>query len=561
MKKSSLIRALSLMAAASLALSACGGTSTTASASSSASSAPASSASSASSEAASSGAASSEAASSQASGEESFICSEEPLTLTAHIHWGSTQVLQDGNWPIINKAAEMTNVTLKGTASPMETDSTQAFNLMIASKDIPDMVGGNRNLINQYGMEGAFMPLNDLIEEYAPDFKKVLDANPDILGAITAADGNIYQVPFVYEELLSEAWFIRQDWLDKLNLEVPKTVQEFHDVLTAFVNNDPNGNGQKDEVGIFTRLSGATDNKVLSVLALFGVSDYWHTNDEGKVAIGLYTDAYKDAIKNVSQWYAEGLIDKEIFTRGNKSRDMLFPENNGGAIHDWIPSTSGYNPKISQTVPGFKLVGMLPPTDINGDQWEVASRDKLDGAGWAISANNKHPEESMKYMNFWWTETGRRLSTYGIEGEDYTMVDGKPVYTDKVLKAADPINVFIRNMGGMINDIGYLHDATYENFMMDEEGQKTKTLYNESGVVMKKNPKLPALSFTQEELDLVNSKYPPCRTYMLEQLEKWTFDGSTIDAEFDNYMATLKSMGMDEIVATYQAAYDRLMAQ
>ena len=75
---------------------------------------------------------------------------------------------------------------------------------MIAGQDIPDIVGGNRDLINQYGMEGAFMPLNDLIEEYAPDFKKILDENPDIKGAITAADGNITRFP-----LYTRAWFPR----------------------------------------------------------------------------------------------------------------------------------------------------------------------------------------------------------------------------------------------------------------------------------------------------------------------------------------------------------------
>ena len=191
----------------------------------------------------------------------------------------------------------------------------------------------------------------------------------------------------------------------------------------------------------------------------------------------------------------------------------------------------------------------------------MASRDKLDGAGWAISVNNPNPEASMKYMNFWWTEEGRRLSTYGVYDDDYTLdANGEPVYTDKVLKAADPINVFIRNEGGMINDIGYLHDASYENFMMDEEGQKTGALYNEAGVVNKLNPKLPALSFTEAELDLVNSKYPPIRTHMLEQLQRWTFDGSNIDAEFPAYMDTLKSMGIEDVVATYQAAYDRLIA-
>ncbi len=77
----------------------------------------------------------------------------------------------------------------------------------------------------------------------------------------------------------------------------------------------------------------------------------------------------------------------------------------------------------------------------------------------------------------------------------------------------------------------------------------------------KMNVKLPAVSFTEAELNLITTKYPTCRTYMLEQMAKWTFDGSKIDQEFDGYMATLKSMGMEEVIATYQAAYDRLSSK
>ena len=507
---------------------------------------------------------SSEAATESASDEAlleggAYKCSDEPLTLTAHIHWNDRYVLTD-DMIIPKEAAKYTNITLEGTASSMDSDSTQSFNLMITSQELPDLVGGNRQDILKYGMEGAFIPLNDLIDEYAPDIKKILDENPDVKGAITAEDGNIYQIPFMFSDLVSEAYFIRQDWLDKVGMEIPTTVDELHDVLKAFLDQDANGNGERDEIGYFSRVSVVDENKLEGLLPLFGINDYWHLNKEGKVAIGLYTPEYKEAIKQVSQWYAEGLIDPEVFTRGGNARDILFPENNGGLIHDWIPSTSGYNKTVPEKVPGFKLVGMLPPTDINGDQWEFASRDKLTGAGWAISSQNEHPVESIKYMNFWFTETGRRLKTYGVEGVTYNMVDGKPVYTDEILNSDQAINVQIMDMGGMLEDMAYLHDASYEEFAMDEEGKKTLEMYEEAGVVNKCYPRLPALSFTDEENDLILAKYPACRTYMLEQLQKWTFDGSTIDQEFDGYMETLKNMGMDEVVAAYQAAYDRLMS-
>lgn len=500
-----------------------------------------------------------------AGGESEYACSDEPIELTAHLHTNNLYVLND-DWYIMDEAAKLTNVSLKGTASTMETDSQNAFNLMIASKDIPDIVGGQLVDINKYGMEGAFMPLNDLIDEYAPNIKKMLDENPDVKAAVTASDGNIYEIPSIYDSEVSQCWFIRKDWLDKLNLEIPETVDELHDVLTAFANEDPNGNGKKDEVGFFTRLTTAGGGNVLQgILSMFGINEHMHTDEAGKVEYGCYTPEYKEAMKNISQWYAEGLIDKEIFTRGDKARDVLFPENNGGLIHDWYSSTSGYNDKLKDEVPGFELVGILPPADINGDQWELDSRSKLttngEGRGWAISANNPHPEETIKYFDFWWTDKGEELQVWGIEGDTFTNENGERVYTDKVLKSADPINVYMAKIGGQNFDIGHVSSSEYEKFMMSQAGADSLELYKNSGVVNKMNKNLPPLGFTDEETDVIQSKWPTIQAYVAEQSQKWTFDGSAIDAEFDGYMDTLRSMGVEEVIAAYQAAYDRTMNQ
>lgn len=491
--------------------------------------------------------------------EDSLLITEEPLTLTAHIHNGATEVLSD-DWIIEEEAGRMTNIYLEGTASVNETDAVNAFNLMIASKDLPDIVGGPHRVdLMKYGMEGAFIPLNDLIDQYAPNIRKMLDENPDVEAAITAEDGNIYLIPTLEDSVMSQAWFIRQDWLDKLGLEIPETVDELHDVLLAFVNEDPNGNGEKDEVAFFNRnvfgqdLGGAHS----ALFSLFGVNLKFHTDENGTVQLGAYQPEMKEAMKNVSQWYSEGLIDQEIFTRGGNARDVLFSENNGGLSHDWYPSLSAYNDKMPELVPGFELVGILPPEDINGDQWEQESRTKVTDMGWAISVQNEHPEETIKYFDFWWSEVGERLMMYGIEGEHFEMVDGKPVYTDKVLNADEPINNYMKSIGGQQYQMGHWNLSEYENFMMSQAGVDVVELYKEAGVVDKLNVNLPALSLTAEETEIIQSKWPVISTYIQEQIQKWTFDGSNIDAEFDKYINDIKGMGMDEVLAAYQAAYDR----
>lgn len=105
---------------------------------------------------------------------------------------------------------------------------------MMSTGELSDLVYYvDRTDINKYGQEGAFAPLNDLIDEYAPNYKKYLDAHPEVRKAITTEDGQIYGllVAGSDEVKAAQGWEIRKDWLDKLGLETPKTVNELHDVL------------------------------------------------------------------------------------------------------------------------------------------------------------------------------------------------------------------------------------------------------------------------------------------------------------------------------------------
>lgn len=108
----------------------------------------------------------------------------------------------------------------------------------------------------KYGADGTIIPLNDLIDKHMPNLKALFDKRPDIKAIVTAPDGNIYSLP-AGEELGTgqedigsnpDFLYINQDWLKKLGLNMPTTLQEYHDVLLAFKTKDPNGNGKADEI-------------------------------------------------------------------------------------------------------------------------------------------------------------------------------------------------------------------------------------------------------------------------------------------------------------------------
>lgn len=487
-----------------------------------------------------------------------YSCSDTPLELTAFVNYQGTYVLND-SMEIPKEMSNFTNIILKGAASEYSSNPNEAFNLLMTDLVLPDLVAGNYVDITKYGLQGAFTPLNDLIDEYAPNIQKAFELYPEAKATVTAENGNIYCIPFIYTENISEIWWIRQDWLDAVDMEMPTTLAEYEAVLTAFANEDPNGNGAKDEVAFFMRKSNA-DHSLRPLMALYGVNDNWHIAEDGTVQIGSYTDAFKDAMKGISSWYKQGLLDPEILTPDSYVRETLFPANNGGSTHDWIPSTSAYNESMQEYVDGFNLVGMLPPADVNGNVWEAYSRARIPGDAWGISADNEHPVESIKFMDWLFSDKGREVTTYGILGDTYEYGDdGLPYYTDKIMNSDQAVNLQIFQMGGMIPRMAFLHVYRYEELMMSEEGQRSYNIYKDAEVVGSLNANAPALSFTDEENKILTSTWVQCRSYTLEKINSWTYNGDKIDAEFDDYIAALKKMGMDDVVKVYNDAYARYL--
>ena len=133
-------------------------------------------------------------------------------------------------------------------------------------------------------------------------------------------------------------FYIRKDWLDRLGLSVPTTVDELYAVLKAFREQDPNGNGRKDEVPYFYR-----GMNVDGLIQLWGAYNDWHVDENGRVVHGKTEEAYRNAMRELAKWYREGLIDQEIYSRGSYSREQLLGDNLGGMTHDWLGSTGTFN--------------------------------------------------------------------------------------------------------------------------------------------------------------------------------------------------------------------------
>ncbi len=447
------------------------------------------------------------------------------------------------------KIAEMTNIKIKTVSSSANSDADTAMNVMLMSGDIPDLVFSTnmKKFATEYGPDGAFAPIDELISDETPNLKKQLERK-EISSFITNYDGHIYYMCGVNPDTISSGWFIRQDWLDKLNLKAPETPEEFYQVMKAFKEQDPNGNGQKDEIPYLNRFGTVDD-----LTFIFNATPEWSVDENGKVYYGPTRPEFKTAYENMAKWYKEGLIDTEIYTRGAKSRDKLFGDNVGGIVHDWFASTAQFNDILAEDVPNFKLTAFAPP---NVGHKEYTRRDVAITQGCAIGANSKNKEYAIKLLDFLFSETGSRLMNFGIEGEQYDLVDGKPVFKDSVIHGDKTAVQILTELGACA--LVYEQDFAYEEQWMTEEAKKGADLYIDNGYLA---PKFPGLSYSEEEYKKFNEIMTNVDTFRSERCQQWIFGSADVASTFDSYLEELNKLGLEEATKIQQAAYDRYMSE
>ncbi len=480
---------------------------------------------------------------------------DNAMTYRFHYHARDMYVF-DPSWPVFQEMAEITNISLVNTGNIVGTNSVEQFQLQAVDGFPDDLYGGNNitTYFMEYGPDGAFYALNDYWD-YLPNFRAYLDDNPDVEAVITAYDGNIYHIPYIQDGDTARTWFIRMDWLDNLGLEVPTTVQELEDVLIAFRDDDPNGNGLKDEIPYF-------NDKYTEMMRLVNLWDarcYGQDastervipREDGTVYHAWTADEFKTGIYNISRWYDMGLIDKEIFTKGNAARREYLPGDIGGVTHEWVASTSAYNDTAG--IDGFHFGVFAPPITENGNQWEEHSRLKVRPDGWAVSHNCKNPEELFAYMDYFFSDYGRIISNYGIEGISYELVDGHPTFTEEVLNGDVAVNTYLESEIGAQLKHGYWMDYDYEYQWTHEVGRAGVDLYNEGdyGVLQ-----MPPLSMTEDQKNVIDNTRANLVAYQDEMTMRWIMgDPDLVYAEWDTYLAECEKLGISQLVNAYQEAY------
>lgn len=355
-----------------------------------------------------------------------FPITSEPIYLTAWMEGGTDTDWSTNGW--LAETAEKTNVYVTIIPSP-GADALQKRNLLLASGDFPDIFLTNwsaifnKSDIMQFGVkEGILVNIEPFIEEYGTEIKRVFEYNDVFRVTSTSPDGAIYGVARFSECYHCMAYpkvYIRQDWLDKLNLEMPTTTEEFREVLKQFVAGDPNGNGKADEIG----LTGATTWNTMLEYALLGWSflpvkpDFWLYLEDGEVKFAPDKDAYREGLRYIKSLYDEGLIDKAAFAQNEDIMAQTIrqdPPLVGAFTCDHVgmgvQNTNRYeyeNAKIMMPLKGPEGFQRQP---------QNANEGEVQGFMGVITDTCEYPEAAFRWLDYQLSEYVTVVKQWGKEG-------------------------------------------------------------------------------------------------------------------------------------------------
>lgn len=454
-----------------------------------------------------------------------------------------------------------TNIAIEWKNLP-EQVYAEKKNLLLASDDVPDVLfnsGLTDAEIVQYGENGTLLPLEDLIEEHAPTLSGILDERPDIRAALTASDGHIYTLPSV-EELgilqYPNFLFINTAWLQKLGIPMPTTIEEYRAALEAFATQDPNGNGEADELPLSFRTDSFCANPHDLIAALGGQPE---NNDhrivvDGEVQFTADTEGYKQGVEALAGWYADGLIDPESF-----SQDDVAYLSKGKADTEILGSFFWWEAKemIGEDRLGdYAVLGVLEGVD-GVKRASVTSNQEINRGAMAITRSNEYPAATMRWADRLFDPEMSAQTSWGPIGT--TLEKDASGMLVQIPAAAGESEGERRQKVAP----GGPKITTEEDFATvvapEPRAKERQDLVNEYYLPYKANDAYPPVLLSNDELDRVSFALTDINTLVKEKFAAWIVNG-TVEDEWDSYVSQLESMGVEDVTATYQQAYDRFQS-
>lgn len=472
-----------------------------------------------------------------------------------------------GDMEFFKALEEATNVHIEWQCYPSNSYSDQK-NVMLASGDIPDAFFGGDSIsmtdLIQYGPMGLFIPVDELI---GTNYQACLEEYPTLDGLTTAFDGKKYSWGSVNSHPnrdYPDNLYINKTWLDKLGLDVPANLDEYYEVLKAFKEQDPNGNGIADEIpytfsathhiqgygsffGAYGRIESFNGQKP-------SVYDHFVVENEN-VVYNPVTEEYKNAIKGLGRFWQDGLFDQEGFvqdpTQFNAKTTASLPIV--GSMYIWDT--------LSMPAEVQKDYIAIKPLKESADAQEASVKRRqnhisINPTGLAITNKCRNPELLAKWVDLFYTNEMAILSYYGPERVVIDK-DGIFHYDETEIDGASFSAWVSQNAPFDASPKKLTYELLEEKAPLEINRTKKIDVIEEFYANAPQSVTLPTMNFTAEENDFISSYGIDIQNYVIECQSKWLLGQGDIDKEWGSYLEKLNTLKLDEFISMVQAVYDR----
>lgn len=402
----------------------------------------------------------------------------------------------DENDPILHVLEEKFNADMQINVITSEYQSK--LNLEVASGNTPDIMKVSAAQFKAFLEQDLLLPIEDYVEKM-PNFMALY---PDVLEDPTLrVNGHLYFLNGnkSADNIIKSYWslWIRKDWLDKLGLEIPTTLEEFKNVAIAFATQDPDGNGINDTFG-YTGLNEVSNGYMDPILGAFGVGqDDFVLDAEGNLVYSAATDAYRDALAWMKDFIATGAVDPDVslMTTFDAVREKVYRNQVGMMYFSWAEFVKPpYNQTLAEMTPDAEWIQINAPVGPGGKNSSCYNVPGFATSGWVLSADLADEPEKLElilqYLDYITLGEGSDLVCYGVEGTHFNYVDGKVVTTDRIsevsyawqhqLMGRDEINYlaikFPTCSEAIATAAGYNRINAYDNYVSIPEGQNKADL-------------------------------------------------------------------------------------
>ncbi len=361
--------------------------------------------------------------------------------------------------PYIKELSKMSGYDLKfeflGHA-----DYSQQLSLRFASGELGDLIRTpeiNSTIHTGAVDQGVFLDLKPLIDKYGPNLKKKIPETAWNSPRVSQ-NGKIYGIPVLSGAPADRVVFIRQDWLDKLKLSTPKTIDDYMKYFELVKKEDMNGNGDpNDEYGI-GMFDGIAWTDIFS--SAFGVTPGLYNLRNGQLTPDIIDPKMKDAISFYKKLYDSGYVNPNLFTRKEAEHNAAIAKGEigswGAAVYQY---TAGYNAEGAKKTfvnqPSAAVSMNAAPKGADGKGGLGAQGDGIYFV-WVIPSKTKKPEEIIKFLDWAWSDQAAdKFFAYGVKGQNYSEDNGTVKYDMAASVNADKNAFQMYQLSLNVREIGF----------------------------------------------------------------------------------------------------------